>query len=69
VRPILKKKPKTKQGWWNGSSCRPGVQTPILQKKKKISWFCNYTVVLKFVIIKRSRVKEIHKLSVLFPNF
>jgi hypothetical protein len=39
------------------------------KKKKKISWFCNYTVVLKFVIIKRSRVKEIHKLSVLFPNF
>jgi hypothetical protein len=24
-----------KRGWWNGSRCRPWVQTPVLQKKKK----------------------------------
>jgi hypothetical protein len=29
---ISKKKTK---GWWSGSRCRPGVQTPVPQKKKK----------------------------------
>jgi hypothetical protein len=25
----------TKKGWWSGSRCRPWVQHPVLQKKKK----------------------------------
>jgi hypothetical protein len=29
-KPIIKKK-----GWWSGSRCRPLVQTPVLQRKKK----------------------------------
>jgi hypothetical protein len=24
-----------KKGWWSGSRCRPWVQTPVLQRKKK----------------------------------
>jgi hypothetical protein len=35
MRYYLKKKPNTKQGWWSSSRCRPLVQTPVLQKKKK----------------------------------
>jgi hypothetical protein len=29
------KKPITKKDWWNGSDCRPRVQTPALQRKKE----------------------------------
>jgi hypothetical protein len=29
------KKPFTKRGWWKGSRCRPCVQIPVLQKKKR----------------------------------
>jgi hypothetical protein len=29
------KKPITKKGWWSDSRCRPCVQTPVQQKKKK----------------------------------
>jgi hypothetical protein len=29
------KKPITKKGWWNGSRCRPWVQTLIPQKQNK----------------------------------
>jgi hypothetical protein len=25
----------TKKGWWGDSRCRPWVQAPVLQKKKK----------------------------------
>jgi hypothetical protein len=32
--PMLKK-PITKKCWWSGSRCRPWVQTPVPQKKKK----------------------------------
>jgi hypothetical protein len=32
---LSRKKSITKKGWWSGSRCRPGVQTPALQKKKK----------------------------------
>jgi hypothetical protein len=31
------KKPFTEKSWWSGSRCRPWVQAPALQKKKKIS--------------------------------
>jgi hypothetical protein len=29
------KKPTIKKGWWSGSRCRPWVQTPVPQKKRK----------------------------------
>jgi hypothetical protein len=29
------KHPSQKKGWWSGSRCRPRVQVPVLQKKKK----------------------------------
>jgi hypothetical protein len=32
---LSQKQPITKKGWWSGSKCRPWVQTPVLQKKKK----------------------------------
>jgi hypothetical protein len=35
ARPYLEKNPSQKKGWWSGSRCRPWVQAPILQKKKK----------------------------------
>jgi hypothetical protein len=35
LRDPISKIPITKEGWWNGSRCRPWVQTPVLQKKKK----------------------------------
>jgi hypothetical protein len=25
----------TKMGWWSGSRCRPKVQAPVLEKKKR----------------------------------
>jgi hypothetical protein len=31
----ISKKPFTKKGWWSGSSCRPWVQVPVPQKKRK----------------------------------
>jgi hypothetical protein len=31
------KNPNAKKGWWNGSRCRPWVQTLILQKQKQNS--------------------------------
>jgi hypothetical protein len=34
-RDLILKMPNTKQDWWNGSRCRPWVQAPALQKKKK----------------------------------
>jgi hypothetical protein len=33
-RPYLEK-PFTERGWWSGSRCRPWVQAPVPQKKKK----------------------------------
>jgi hypothetical protein len=29
------KRSSQKKGWWSGSRCRPWVQVPVLQKKKK----------------------------------
>jgi hypothetical protein len=31
----ISKKPITKKGYWSGSRCRPWVQVPVLQKKRK----------------------------------
>jgi hypothetical protein len=31
----ISKKPITKKGWWSDSRCRPWVQTPVPQKKKR----------------------------------
>jgi hypothetical protein len=30
--------PSQKKGWWGGSRCRPSVQIPLLQKKKKVNF-------------------------------
>jgi hypothetical protein len=31
----ISKIPNTKMGWWSGSMCRPCVQAPVPQKKRK----------------------------------
>jgi hypothetical protein len=33
--PIWKKTHHKKKGWWSDSRCRPGVQAPVPQKKRK----------------------------------
>jgi hypothetical protein len=35
---LSQKHPTQKKGWWSGSRCRPSVQIPVLQKKKKSGW-------------------------------
>jgi hypothetical protein len=35
LRDPISKKPFTEKGWWSSSRCRPCVQTPVPQKRKK----------------------------------
>jgi hypothetical protein len=32
---LSRKTPFTKKNWWCSSKCRPSVQTPVLQRKKR----------------------------------
>jgi hypothetical protein len=71
VKLYLEKNPFTKKGWWCDSKCRPQVQTPVPQLKKKkeksvikFIWKHKRLLIVKAILSKMSNAG-----GITIPNF